>query len=174
MRLGIYLDLRNPPRWRVPWADLYRDAIDLVADAEGRGAEAVWLTEHHGFEDGYLSQPLALAAALAVRTRALRIGTAVLLAPLRHPLHIAEEAALVDVLSAGRLELGLGAGYVRPEFQAFGVDEAHRYRTTEACVRRLQALSWAVRCDLGRSRSRSRSGWGTRGRAAPAGPAHSA
>ena len=140
MQLGIYLDMRNPPGWPVPWADLYRDTIDLVVDAERRGADAVWLTEHHGFEDGYLSQPLALAAALAVRTRSMRIGTAVLLAPLRHPLHVAEQAALVDVLSAGRLELGLGAGYVRSEFDAFEADEARRYHTTEACVRRLRAL----------------------------------
>src|SRR5215472_5746623 len=120
--------------------DLYRDTIDLVVDAERRGAHAVWLTEQHGFEDGYLSQPLALAAALAVRTKSMRIGTAVLLAPLRHPLHVAEEAVLVDVLSDGRLELGLGAGYVRPEFEAFGADEARRYLVTEACVRRLQRL----------------------------------
>src|SRR5271165_1598423 len=132
--------MRNPPRWPAPWAGLYRDTVDLVADAERRGAGAVWLTEHHGLEDGYLSQPLALAAALAVRTHSIRIGTAVLLAPLRHPLHVAEQAALVDVLSAGRLELGLGAGYVRSEFEAFGADEARRYQTTEACVRRLQAL----------------------------------
>jgi alkanesulfonate monooxygenase SsuD/methylene tetrahydromethanopterin reductase-like flavin-dependent oxidoreductase (luciferase family) len=140
MKLGIYLDLRNPPGWQRPWADLYRATIELVADAERRGVDAVWLTEHHQFDDGYLSQPLALAAALAVRTRSLRIGTAVLLAPLRHPLHVAEEAALVDVLSSGRLELGLGAGYVRPEFEAFGADEEQRYQATEACVRRLQAL----------------------------------
>ena len=85
MKLGIYLDVRNPPRWPATWPDLYRATIDLVADAEGRGADAVWLTEHHGFEDGYLSQPLAFAAALAVRTRSMRIGTAVLLPPLRHP-----------------------------------------------------------------------------------------
>jgi alkanesulfonate monooxygenase SsuD/methylene tetrahydromethanopterin reductase-like flavin-dependent oxidoreductase (luciferase family) len=140
MKLGLYLDMRNPPHWRTPWPDLYRATIDLVAEAERCGADAVWLTEHHGFEDGYLSQPLALAAALAVRTSSMRIGTAVLLAPLRHPRHVAEEAAMVDVLSGGRLELGLGAGYVRPEFEAFGADEAQRYRATEACVLRLQAL----------------------------------
>jgi alkanesulfonate monooxygenase SsuD/methylene tetrahydromethanopterin reductase-like flavin-dependent oxidoreductase (luciferase family) len=140
MRLGIYLDMRNPPRWPTAWPDLYRATIDLVVEAERHGADAVWLTEHHGFEDGYLSQPLAMAAALAATTRSVRIGTAVVLAPLRHPLHIAEEAALVDVLSAGRLELGLGAGYVRPEFEAFGVGEAQRYLATEACVRRLQEL----------------------------------
>jgi alkanesulfonate monooxygenase SsuD/methylene tetrahydromethanopterin reductase-like flavin-dependent oxidoreductase (luciferase family) len=140
MKLGIYLDMRNPARWQTPWTELYHSTIDLVVEAEQRGADAVWLTEHHGFDDGYLSQPLAFAAALAARTRSMRIGTAVVLAPLRHALHIAEEAALVDVLSAGRLELGLGAGYVRSEFEAFGADEARRYMSTEATVRRLQDL----------------------------------
>ena len=140
MKLGVYLDMRNPPPWQTSWAGLYESAIDLVVEAERRGADAVWLTEHHGFADGYLSQPLAFAAALAVRTRSVRIGTAVLLAPLRHAMHIAEEAALVDVLSAGRLELGLGAGYVRAEFETFGADEARRYATTAATVRRLREL----------------------------------
>ncbi len=140
MRLGIYLDMRNPPAWPTAWADLYAQMLDVVADVEHRGAGSVWLTEHHGFADGYLSQPLAFAAALAVRTSHIRIGTAVTLAPLRHPMHIAEEAALVDVLSRGRLELGLGAGYVRTEFDTFGADEAQRYRTTEDAVRRLREL----------------------------------
>src|SRR5262245_38538632 len=140
MKLGLYLDMRNPAQWHRPWTDLYNSSLDLVAEAERKGADAVWLTEHHGFDDGYLSQPLAFAAALAVRTRSVRIGTAVLLAPLRHARHVAEEAALVDVLSAGRLELGLGAGYVRAEFEAFGADEARRYADTDATVRRLREL----------------------------------
>jgi alkanesulfonate monooxygenase SsuD/methylene tetrahydromethanopterin reductase-like flavin-dependent oxidoreductase (luciferase family) len=140
MKLGIYIDMRNPEPWRTTWTELYQSTVDLVVEAEQRGADAVWLTEHHGFDDGYLSQPLTMAAALAARTRSVRIGTAVLLAPLRHVLHVAEEAALVDVLSAGRLELGIGAGYVRAEFQAFGADESKRYVTTEAMVLRLQEL----------------------------------
>ena len=140
MQLGIYLDMRNPPTWHTGWAGLYAQTIDLVTEAESRGADSVWLTEHHGFDDGYLSQPLTFAAALAARTRRIRIGTAVVLAPLRHPVHIAEEAALVDVLSGGRLELGLGAGYVRTEFETFGADEPTRHRVTETTVRRLQEL----------------------------------
>ncbi|WP_433189925.1 LLM class flavin-dependent oxidoreductase [Actinoallomurus sp. CA-150999] len=146
MKLGIYLDMRNPPPWSRTWRDLYRSTLDLVAAAERRGAQAVWLTEHHGFEDGYLSQPLVLGAALAERTTSLRIGTAVVLAPLRHPRHLAEEAALVDVLSGGRLELGLGAGYVRSEFETFGADEAQRYRTTAATVWHLR--SWFERGEI--------------------------
>lgn len=140
MKLGVYLDMRNPPPWRSDWAELYAAAIDLVAEAESRGCDAVWLTEHHGFDDGYLSQPLAFAAALAVRTHTIRIGTGVVLAPLRHPVHLAEEAALVDVLSNGRLELGLGAGYVRAEFETFGADESRRYVTTADAVRQLRTL----------------------------------
>src|SRR5262249_61292390 len=102
--------MRNPPRWPAPWAELYRDTIDLVVDAERRGAHAVWLTEHHGFEDGYLSQPLALGAALAVRTKSMRIGTAVLVAPLRPPLPRAEGDALLGGLSAAALRARTRAG----------------------------------------------------------------
>jgi alkanesulfonate monooxygenase SsuD/methylene tetrahydromethanopterin reductase-like flavin-dependent oxidoreductase (luciferase family) len=140
MRLGIYLDMRNPLPWSSAWSDLYDSTIDLVTEAEQRGAGAVWLTEHHGAVDGYLSQPLTFAAALAARTRTIRIGTAVVLAPLRHPRHLAEEAALVDVLSKGRLELGLGAGYARPEFDLFGVAERDRYQLTEDALRQLRDL----------------------------------
>ena len=57
MRIGIYLDLRNPPQWRRPWPDLYRQSLDLAVQAEEWGADSVWLSEHHFFEDGYLPQP---------------------------------------------------------------------------------------------------------------------
>jgi alkanesulfonate monooxygenase SsuD/methylene tetrahydromethanopterin reductase-like flavin-dependent oxidoreductase (luciferase family) len=85
-------------------------------------------------DDGYLSQPLTFASALAVRTRRVRLGTAVLLAGLRHPLQLAEEAALVDVLSDGRLGLGVGSGYRVPEFAAFGVDHRRRYTVLQQTV----------------------------------------
>src|SRR3954447_12944960 len=121
MKVGIYLDLRNPPQWRRGWQELYAQKLDRVVEAERLGLESVWLSEHHLFADGYLPQPLVFAAALAARTRRLRIGTAVLLAPLRTAIDVAEQAAVVDQLSGGRLELGLGAGYRVPEFAAYGV-----------------------------------------------------
>ena len=92
MRIGIYLDLRNPPQWRRPWAAHYAHALELCAEADRLGAGSVWLSEHHLFEDGYLPQPLTFAAAVAARTSQVRIGTAVLLAALRHPVQIVEEA----------------------------------------------------------------------------------
>ncbi len=140
MRVGIYSDLRNPAQWRRPWPSVYARGLEVVQNAESAGADAVWLSEHHFFDDGYLPQPLTFAAAVAARTERVRIGTAVLLAPLRRAVQIAEEVAVVDLLSNGRVELGLGAGYRIPEFEAFGAHSQDRFRDTDACaieVRRL-------------------------------------
>lgn len=140
MRVGIYLDLRNPPQWRRDWSRVYGFGLELCQEADHLGAHSVWLSEHHLFDDGYLPQPLTFAAAVAARTRRIRIGTAVLLAPFRTAIQIAEDAAVVDAISGGRLELGLGAGYRRPEFDAYGADFDRRYRDTDDRVRELRAL----------------------------------
>jgi alkanesulfonate monooxygenase SsuD/methylene tetrahydromethanopterin reductase-like flavin-dependent oxidoreductase (luciferase family) len=140
MRFGVYFDLRNPPAWARPWPAVYADALDLAAEAEGLGAGGVWLSEHHLFDDGYLSQPLTMAAALAARTSTVRIGTAVLVAPLRHPRHIAEEAAIIDLVSNGRLELALGAGYSAVEYDAFDVDGSRRYELTDAAITKVRRM----------------------------------
>jgi alkanesulfonate monooxygenase SsuD/methylene tetrahydromethanopterin reductase-like flavin-dependent oxidoreductase (luciferase family) len=131
VRLGIYFDLRDPAPWRVGWDRVYGRSLETIEEAEARGLASVWLSEHHLFDDGYLPQPLVFAAAVAARTRRMRIGTAVLLAPLRSAIDIAEEAAVVDQLSGGRLELGLGAGYRVPEYAAHGVDPSERFALLE-------------------------------------------
>lgn len=140
-RIGLYCDLRNPGGSR-PWPEVYEATLERIVEAERRGLEAVWVTEHHGFADGYLPQPLVFCAAVAARTRRLRIGTGIVIAPLMHANALAEQAAVVDVLSAGRLELGLGAGYREDEFAAFGADRSRRYETLEATARALPEL-WA-------------------------------
>lgn len=140
MNVGIILDLRNPPPWRLDWSQLYGATLELCEEAERLGAHSIWVSEHHLFEDGYLPQPLTMAAAIAARTRTVRIGTAVVIAPLRPAIAIAEEAAIVDQVSGGRLELGLGAGYRVPEFAAYGADVAARYDTTATRVREVREL----------------------------------
>jgi alkanesulfonate monooxygenase SsuD/methylene tetrahydromethanopterin reductase-like flavin-dependent oxidoreductase (luciferase family) len=142
MQLGIYLDLRNPPQWRQDWSRLYAFSLELCEEAERLGLHSVWISEHHLFADGYLPQPLTFAAAVAARTRRVRIGTAVMIAPFRQAGHLAEEAAVVDILSGGRLDLGLGTGYRVPEYEMYGADLSKRYSTTDARVRELREI-WA-------------------------------
>jgi alkanesulfonate monooxygenase SsuD/methylene tetrahydromethanopterin reductase-like flavin-dependent oxidoreductase (luciferase family) len=139
MRLGLYYDLRNPGAAR-PWARVYASALERIAWADAEGIGAVWVTEHHGFADGYLPAPLTFCAAIAARTSRARVGTAVVVSPLMRPVALAEQAAVVDILSNGRLELGLGAGWRAAEFAAFGADYAGRYHALEETIRALPAL----------------------------------
>jgi probable F420-dependent oxidoreductase len=98
--------------------------------AEALGFDSVWLGEHHN-HPLLFPTPLIGLAAIASRTRRLRLGTGVLLLPLYHPLAVAEEGAMVDMISGGRLILGLGAGYAPEEFSAFGISIKERGRRLE-------------------------------------------
>lgn len=126
MQCGVIYDFRNPQRWRVPFPRLYAETLDQISAVEELGFHSVWLTEHHFIEDGYLPSLLPMAAAVAARTRRVRIGTWVLLLPLHHALRVAEDAAVVDILSNGRFDLGVGLGYRLGEFEAFGIERRHR------------------------------------------------
>ncbi len=114
----------------------------MCEEADRLGVGSLWFSEHHLFSDGYLNQPLTFAAAVAAKTRHARIGTAVLVAPIRAAAQIAEDAVLVDLISHGRLDLGLGTGYRKPEFDLFGQSLIGRYDRTDARVRELREL-WA-------------------------------
>ncbi len=140
MRVGIYFDLRNPPGWPTDSNRLYGFTLEMCQEAERLGCASIWLSEHHLFDDGYLPQPLTFAAAVAARTHEARIGTAIVIAPLHHPAALAEQASIVDIVSNGRLDLGLGAGYRVPEFDLFGADLSKRYTTTDDCARQLRDL----------------------------------
>jgi alkanesulfonate monooxygenase SsuD/methylene tetrahydromethanopterin reductase-like flavin-dependent oxidoreductase (luciferase family) len=140
VKLGLYFDLRNPAPWARPWPEVYGRALDLVVEAERLGAASVWFSEHHLFSDGYLPQPLTFAAAAAARTTRMRIGTAVLLAALRPAALVAEEAAVIDQISGGRLELGIGAGYSVPEYELYNADITKRYGLADAAVAEIRRL----------------------------------
>ncbi|MDT9687565.1 LLM class flavin-dependent oxidoreductase [Streptomyces sp. P9(2023)] len=142
MDVGILFDLRNPDAWHRPWADHYARSLEFCEEADRRGAGGVWFTEHHLFEDGYLPQPLVFAAAAAARTRHCTIGTAVVLPNLRKPAQLAEDAAVVDLISGGRLELGVGAGYRVPEYNLFDAEFDGRIGRVEQNIREVRRL-WA-------------------------------
>lgn len=107
----------------IPQDQLFDEVMAEIEHGEALGFDAVWLPEHHFAIYGMLGNPLLLAAAVAQRTKRMDIGTAVVVLPFQHPLRVAEDAAMVDALSGGRLLLGVGRGYQPPEFHGFGVPQ---------------------------------------------------
>jgi alkanesulfonate monooxygenase SsuD/methylene tetrahydromethanopterin reductase-like flavin-dependent oxidoreductase (luciferase family) len=132
--LTLRYDLRCPPFSKVSHAELYATALEQCAWADRLGFAAVILSEHHGSPDGYLPSPLVFAAAVAARTRQLRIHLAALIAPLHDPLRLAEDLAVLDLVSGGRVVPVLSGGYVESEFRAFGRRLADRARVMEGIV----------------------------------------
>jgi alkanesulfonate monooxygenase SsuD/methylene tetrahydromethanopterin reductase-like flavin-dependent oxidoreductase (luciferase family) len=130
------------PRWdlRCPefsgWnrADLYRVALEQVEWVDRHGFDACVLSEHHGVDDGYLSSPMTMAAAVAARTERVGIIIAALLVPLHDPVALAEDLATVQVLSGGRLSAVAGLGYRPDEYAMAGVDWNKRGQVMEDCL----------------------------------------
>ena len=149
---GYGFDLRNPEAWRRPWPDFYAETLDFIAWTESLGFERVWLAEHHGIDDGYLPSPLMVGAAIAARTERMRISTGVALAPHYHPVRLAEDMAVLDLISGGRAELALGIGYLRHEALGYGFSPRQRAVRSEEVlqiVRRLwqgETVSFAGEC----------------------------
>ena len=121
--IGAFLSLRydlRAPAFGAPPEALYRAALEQCAWAEDNGFLMATLSEHHGSEDGYCPSPLVMAAAIAGRTRNLRIMIAALVLPLYDPIRAAEDLAVLDLASGGRIDVILGAGYRREELEMFG------------------------------------------------------
>ncbi|MDP2675808.1 MAG: LLM class flavin-dependent oxidoreductase [Dehalococcoidia bacterium] len=104
--------------------EIVDEQFDIMARAEEFGFDSVWLAEHHFSEYGYCASPAVTLAALATRTQKVRLGTGVVVLPLNHPLRVAEDYAILDLLSGGRIDLGVGRGYQPHEFAGYGVDQA--------------------------------------------------
>ncbi|MEI2705685.1 MAG: LLM class flavin-dependent oxidoreductase [Ilumatobacteraceae bacterium] len=140
--LTIRFDLRNPAASGVATADRFAACLEMCEWAERSGFVAVVLSEHHGVEDGYLPSIFTMAAAIAARTERMLINLAAVIAPLHDPIRLAEDAAVVDQLSRGRLHLVLANGYVPAEFETFGVALSDRPKlVTEAVATLRQAWS---------------------------------
>ena len=130
----MIFDLRHPAEFGTSGADLYRAAIDMCAWADERGFARIGLGEHHQSPDGYIPAPLVFAAAVGAVTRSVRVRISILLAPLYEPLRLAEEVGVSDLCLGGRLDLGLGVGYVEDDFRAFGADYSARGRTLDELI----------------------------------------
>ena len=142
MKFGLgQFTLQIPPWDKRNHAQLYADTIELAQLAERVGFDSFWLAEHHGASDGYIPALLPFLSAVASKTERLEIGTAVMLAPFHDPLRVAEDTAVLDNISGGRLNLGLGLGWVPEEYRMFGVPTKGRGRRLEEFVEVLR-LAW--------------------------------
>ncbi len=118
MDCGTFLLLQSPSA-QDP-TEVFARATEMAQTADRLGFDSIWCAEHHFSTYGYLSRPLMFALHLAAQTERIRVGSAVVVLPLHHPLVVAEEIATADLLSGGRLDVGLGRGYQRYEFDRLG------------------------------------------------------
>jgi probable F420-dependent oxidoreductase len=133
VKFGLYSSIASPPR-----GDHLDRAIDeVIAEAqlaEASGFDSCFFGEHHQDKDGFLPSPLIVATAVAAHTRRLNVGTSVILLPLYHPVHVAEDVITLDLVSKGRVILGVGIGYQPADFQAFAVAMEDRVTLFEESV----------------------------------------
>jgi len=129
------------PVWGPATSELYAAALEMSAWADRMGFSTVLLSEHHNTSDGYLPSPIVMAGAVGACTERIEIKISVVLATLMHPLHLAEDLAVADLISRGRLRVTLGAGYRKPEFLAFQVDWKKRPSMMREIVETLR-LAW--------------------------------
>lgn len=140
LRFGLLWSFRNPSFNKVPWEQVYKSQLDLIADSEAMGYDNCWLTEHHFVDDGYSPSLLPIAAAVSQITTRIRIGTFLIILPLHNPIRVAEDTATVDLMSNGRFDLGVGLGYRRKEFTDQGISHTERGGRLQEGVAIIQKL----------------------------------
>lgn len=130
MKFGIYSSIANPPLGE----DLPRCVDEVIEEArlaEQAGFDSCFFGEHHQDRDGFLPSPLIVCTAVAASTTTLRMGTSVILLPLHDPVRLAEDVVTLDIISKGRITVGVGLGYQPADFQAFGITMSDRVELFE-------------------------------------------
>ncbi|MER3445520.1 MAG: hypothetical protein C4291_01195 [Candidatus Dadabacteria bacterium] len=135
MKFGIGLfSLQSHPENPVFHAEIYRQTLEQVQLAEEMNFHSAWISEHHFLPDGYCPSPLVIASAMSAVTKRIKIGTCALILPIHNPIRVAEDAAVVDNISGGRLILGVALGYRKEEFDGFGISINQRPSRMEEAI----------------------------------------
>jgi alkanesulfonate monooxygenase SsuD/methylene tetrahydromethanopterin reductase-like flavin-dependent oxidoreductase (luciferase family) len=145
LRLGLgVFGMQAVPQRPDHHVKLYRDLLEDAELAESLGLDGIWLSEHHFWFDGYCPADIAAAGAILGRTKALKVGTAVMLLPMHSVEKVAADAAVTNRLGDGRLVLGVALGYRDAEFDGFGLRRKDRGRLMDAMLPRLAEASRAA------------------------------
>ncbi len=142
MRVGIFSVVDHYPAQSgrsIP--QFYTELIEQARQSEELGFDSFWIAEHHFHEYGAVPRPAILLAAMAGVTHRIKLGSAVIVLPFDHPLRIAEDLAMVDILSNGRLIVGVGSGYLQHEFEGFNLSPSHKRELFDESLQILQ-LAW--------------------------------
>jgi hypothetical protein len=126
IRIGVLYGFRNPAVSGLSFPAMYARVLEQIELVDQLGFDHVWITEHHFVEDGYMPSPLVMSGAIAARTSRVAIGQDVMLLPFTNPVRLAEDLAVLDNLSNGRMMVGAGMGYVPSEFAAMGIPRGER------------------------------------------------
>lgn len=134
MRFGLTFEIRQFPQQPQPWRELWEDALWLFKQAEELGFDSLFVQEHFFTPDGYGPSIPVFLTALSERTSDVRLGSYISILPLHHPGRLAQEMAVLDQLSGGRLEVGVGAGHRAAEFKAMGISTKTRPSRIEESI----------------------------------------
>jgi alkanesulfonate monooxygenase SsuD/methylene tetrahydromethanopterin reductase-like flavin-dependent oxidoreductase (luciferase family) len=137
MRVDMRLNLQSPP-WATPLPKVYSAGLAMARWADEQGLDAIRIGEHHGTEDNWCPSITALGAAVAAVTERITVNLSAVLLPLHDPVHVAEDLAVLDIMTDGRLQVVVAAGYNIAEFEMFGVDRAQRGKLMEEAVQVLR------------------------------------
>lgn len=133
LQINVSFDMRSP-EWATPTQELYHAAIEMAAFADRIGVSRIGLMEHHGSDDGYLPQPFTLCAAMAAVTSRVGFNLGAVILPLHDPVAVAEQLAILDLISDGRVNVIFGAGYLPHEFAMFGKSLKDRAKLMDSGV----------------------------------------
>jgi alkanesulfonate monooxygenase SsuD/methylene tetrahydromethanopterin reductase-like flavin-dependent oxidoreductase (luciferase family) len=131
--VGYFSPTQDPPNVKKT-AVLIDEIMEQAVLAESVGYDGFFFPEHHQQADAFLPNPVLLAGLVGMRTKRIKVGPSVLLAPLYHPIRLAEDVAMIDLATKGRFVCALGVGYVPEDFDAFGIPFKQRGRRTEECI----------------------------------------
>jgi len=141
VKVGYFPCTQDPPN-ADNIARVLREAVVEAQVAEQSGFDSCLFSEHHQQADGYIPNVLMLAGMVGMKTERLKVGTCVVLIPLQHPVHVAEDAAIIDQMTGGRMILSLGVGYQQVDFDAFGIPIAERAGRAEEGIEIIRK-AWA-------------------------------